>query len=243
MTANTAIDLVLSMEDELHQYFPDCNEENMCLYFDDFCSNNGEDAGPSANVANKLGFSLDKGANQLLKLFIDVYTILTTCPPNFRDENELASYGQTNTAKFRFEEDKARLLEYFSSLQDVVSTTSGSIPAEDEFTKASRRFISDRKISLWYLFAVIAYLTGRRILSGNVSKAHVDLQLTGLRTLATLIEEAESRRAADVIGRDQQSDDFVISVAPDIRDWITADPSLVQPMLPVNVLLTDECLC
>lgn len=123
----------------------------------------------------------------------------------------------------QYDADMATLFGFLSSLRSMI-TTADEIPAEDEFTKASRQFISDRKIPVWYLFAANAYLICRH-LDQNVEFGLKTLQSAANSAATTIHDEATFRGHADAMGREQKSDEFLNLVTCDLRDWALEDPS------------------
>lgn len=206
--------------EKFHRHFPDHFKEMICAYLE---------GGPSKfeldlkckNHPESESQGLAYGSAE--ESFLVIYAVLTTCLKDFHDEDKLADKPKDNIPANQYRADRAALFDFLWSLEKITRTTD-EIPAEDEFTKASRQFISDRKIPVWYLFAANAYLICRR-LDESIEYGLQTLQSVAKIVAATIHEEAKFRGVADAMGRDQKPDDFLDLVACDLRDWTLEDPS------------------
>ncbi|KAE9971728.1 hypothetical protein BLS_004332 [Venturia inaequalis] len=215
VAVNTAIALVRSMEENFHTQFPDHFKAMMRIYLESAPSASKSDIEDQNHTQSLFHEDVEES-------FLNIHSMLTACPKDFRNE-KLAVESEDGTADNQYHEDKVALFEFLSSLQNM-TTTADEIPAEDEFTRASRQFISDRKIPVWYLFAAKAYLVCRSL------DQNIEFGLNALRSAAnsaakTIREEAIFRGHADAMGREQKSDEFLDLVTCDLRDWALEDPS------------------
>lgn len=211
--------LVRSMEENLRTPYPDHFKVMMQLYLESTPSNSklGQKEKNHIEVESQ---GLTYGDAE--ESFLNIHRVLTSCPKDFQ-ENNLVYESKDDKPINQYRADKAALLDFLSSLQNMTTTTD-EIPAEDEFTKASRQFISDRKIPIWYLFAVSAYLICRR-LDESIEFGPQTLQSVAKTATATIHEEATFRGHANAMGRDQKPDEFLNLVTCDLRDWALEDPS------------------
>jgi hypothetical protein len=191
LVTNTAVDLARSLEEDLRKVFPrDCDcDELVRLYYEGCCEKAGQDPHRRELPDDHFNFGAFEAAE---KSFLSAKIHILE---NFQGGSDLgkAEHMQFRTPKEpreKFSIDAQLLQQHFNYIKGVTFSCI-ELAIEDEFSKASRKFVQDGEISMRLLFSATAYLISHHTLNSEVWYPVRDLFENAQRANETLHQHLE----------------------------------------------------
>jgi hypothetical protein len=236
INTNTAVDLVRSLEEDLHKIYPrECNEI-VRLYYQGCCKAAGEDPQYKERPSDCFNFAAYEAAE---RSFLTTETNLLTCLRELIGNHifpPLREYS-TMTPREKFLKDKDLLLEHFYNMK-ATKKYGVVAPSEDEFTKLSRRFAQDGKMSICLLFAASAYLTSYHVLQEGIWYVLRDFYAVGRSISHSLNEHIDFHKGLKVNKWHAKNDENLKDLLRiEIDNWTSSAQEATERFLAVSYVL------
>ncbi|RDI84382.1 hypothetical protein Vi05172_g5646 [Venturia inaequalis] len=233
ITVNTTIDLARNLEEELLKGVPKSCPEIVRMHYEACCQLSNKDPDLKQEPDDLFNFEAYEEAD---RSFSTILAILSTCPTQFRDYFSSDEYEafkstdsfscKTNSNRDSYQLGKLLLIDCFRDLQDMMRAILPSDPApiHDDFTRASIEwmYFSNRRPTLWMLFAAKVYLVSRHVLEGDVGRGCQDLHKAGLAMSWTIREHIQFHECRKISYWKETNMKSAIDMMTTIRSWATS---------------------
>ena len=253
ISANTAIDFVRNMEQDLLQRFPDKSdyESIMQIFYGAQCINRGLDPASKQLPNDFFNFEVyDLAEEVMLPTYIVLDNLQRIISPNQLPLFKPGHFGTRDTTtpwteksdRQKFRDDQLILMEAFPDLMLTAIMTSRFSLAEDELIRGIRQMGPGKIIPLWLVFAAQCFLDTQHVLGGDVDRGHNELRQTGNAIRASITQNLKFHQSLRVDTWPRKNDERFSGTLTVIDEWIGQDV-VATKMKTVGVRCVAFCLC
>ncbi|KAI3557930.1 hypothetical protein CABS03_00006 [Colletotrichum abscissum] len=195
IATNTALQLARNMEQEIATSMEKLGGamETIQMFYEAACAAQGQDP-LDKQWGDDLNFNCYQDASDLYFTTLSLLHAFSSSESSSNIPNYNGKFGWYNdkkrgtTARERWAEDKAALLEVFADQTMLFQLFRGS-PVQDEFTKGLKYVMDTGKLEVWLCFSAQVYLDILKSLGPSVRNGERDFQRS-LKPIADSVEEA-----------------------------------------------------
>ena len=234
ISANTAIDFVRSMEQDLLQRFPDKSdyESIMQIFYGAQCINRGLDPASKQLPNDFFNFEVyDLAEEVMLPTYIVLDSLQRVISPNQLPLYKPGHFGTRDTTtpwteksdRQKFRDDQLVLMEAFPDLMLTAIMSSRFSLAEDELVRGIRQMGPGKIIPLWLVFAAQCFLDTQHVLGRDVDRGHTELRQTGNAIRASITQNLKFHQSLRVDTWPRKNDERFSGTLTVIEEWIGQD--------------------
>ena len=234
ISANTAIDFVRSMEQDILQRFPDKSdyESIMQIFYGAQCINRGHDPASKQLPNDFFNFEVyDLAEEVMLPTYIVLDSLQRVISPNQLPLYKPGHFGTRDTTtpwteksdRMKFRDDQLVLMEAFPDLMLTAIMSSRFSLAEDELIRGIRQMGPGKIIPLWLVFAAQCFLDTQHVLGRDVDRGHTELRQTGNAIRASITQNLKFHQSLRVDTWPRKNDERFSGTLTVIEEWIGQD--------------------